>query len=81
MTEVIAEAAIRLVTSMRSSRRMPGRRGLARVNFICAMLSAFRAYSTTLRPARAATSASAVPHAPAPITLTVSYAAIGQLSR
>jgi len=41
-----------------------------RVAWICVACSALRAYSVTLRPARAATSANAVPQAPAPITLT-----------
>ena len=39
-----------------------------------------RAYSVTVRPARAATPASAVPHAPAPITATELYDGIDRLS-
>jgi hypothetical protein len=43
---------------------------LTRVAAICFALAALRAHSTTSRPARAATPAKAVPHAPAPITAT-----------
>jgi hypothetical protein len=55
---------------MPASRRTPGRRGFSRVAAICAAIAPSRAQSMTSRPARAATAASAVPHAPAPITLT-----------
>jgi hypothetical protein len=41
-----------------------------RVVAISAALAALRTQSTTSRPARAAMPASAVPHAPAPITAT-----------
>src|SRR4051812_575315 len=47
---------------------MPGRRGLSRVPVSDTTEAGSRAHSMASRPARAAALASAVPHAPAPIT-------------
>jgi hypothetical protein len=70
MMPAAAASAISLVTLTLAANDAPDSFGLTRVDAICAALSALRAYKTTSRPARAATSASAVPQAPAPITLT-----------
>ncbi len=64
------ETATSLVSLMPASSRAPDNFGLLCVAAICAALSGLRAYRMTSRPARAATLASAVPHAPAPITAT-----------
>jgi hypothetical protein len=58
----------------------PGSFGFDRVAAISAAIAELRAQSTTSRPARAATPASAVPHAPAPITATVLKDGIASIS-
>ncbi len=63
-----ATSAIAPVAATRRSISTPGRRGLSRRLVSIATTAASRAQSVTSRPARAAAFASAVPHAPAPIT-------------
>src|SRR5260370_31112763 len=70
MMSAAAADAISSVTPMLASNRAPDNFGFARVAAISAARSGLRAKSTTSRPARAATPASAVPQAPAPITAT-----------
>jgi hypothetical protein len=65
---------------MLASNLTPDNLEFARVAAISAALDELRAQRTTLRPARAATPASAVPHAPAPITATELKDGIGWLS-
>src|SRR5947209_2234482 len=79
MMSARAAATISAVTPMRASNRTPVNLGLLRDDAICAARAASRAYSTTSRPARAATPASAVPQAPAPITATELYEGIDAL--
>ena len=70
MMSAPAADAISSVTPMLAFNRTPDNFGFARVAAISAARSGLRAKSTTSRPARAATAASAVPQAPAPITAT-----------
>src|ERR1700686_4873462 len=70
MMSARAADAISSVTPMLASNRTPDNFGFARVAAISAARAGLRAKSTTSRPARAATPASAVPQAPAPITAT-----------
>src|SRR3979490_3128668 len=70
MMSAAAASAISSVTLTLASNVTPDSFGFARVAAISAAIAGLRAQSTTSRPARAATPASAVPHAPAPITAT-----------
>ena len=70
MMSARAAAAMSAVMPIPVSMLTPGSFGFFRVAFICAALSALRAYSMTSRPARTAAHASAVPYAPPPITAT-----------
>ena len=63
-----ANAAASRVTAMASSIRTPGRNRLSRLVASCAALAVSCSHSVTLRPARAAEIASAVPQAPPPTT-------------
>jgi hypothetical protein len=56
------------VTAMLSSIRTPRRNLLSRCCASCSALPASYSHNVTLRPARAVTLASAVPHAPPPST-------------
>jgi hypothetical protein len=63
-----ARSVSEAVAAMLSGRLTPGRRGASRVFWIAVTVASSRAQSTTFRPARAAASASAAPHDPAPTT-------------
>src|SRR5690348_1002997 len=60
-------ATMLFVTLISATSLMPDNRGFSRAFAIWVACDASRAYSVTARPARAATAASAVPHAPAPM--------------